>query len=191
MSKTVNEVLTKVKGEGKQKDILTGKGSFSATGFGDLVSAMANDTTFKVKQYDKEGKVCGELSISELIREDLKKTLEKAKYPQKSEAAVLNNCEIVTNGMAKAIPYLVMQQISCGKKFDLPAAPKVAGSIYLANVPGKTRENVPIRDPKTKQVLGTVTTTTKDSIQIRAKSPVPAYLQTKVRKDQSGKVISK
>ena len=188
MSKTVNEVLTKVKGEGKQTDILTGKGSFSATGFGDLVSAMANDTTFKVKQYDKEGKVCGELSISELIREDLKKTLEKAKYPQKSEAAVLNNCEIVTNGMAKAIPYLVMQQISCGKKFDLPAAPKVAGSIYLANVPGKVKESQ-IRDPKTQTNLGSVTTTYKDSIAIKAKSPVPAYLQTKVRKDPSGKVV--
>jgi len=191
MAKTAKEVLSKMKGEGKINEVLTGKGAFSQSGFGELVSAMANDSSFKIKQYGKDGKVTGEVSISELIREDFKKTLEKAKYPQKSEASVIDNCELVTNGLAKAIPQLVMQQIASGRKFDLPAAPKVAGSIYLANVPGKTRENVPIRDPKTKQVLGTVTTTTKDSIQIRAKSPVPAYLQTKVRKDQSGKVISK
>lgn len=190
MAKTVKEVLSKVKGD-KINDVLTGKGVFSQAGFSDLVSAMANDSTFKIKQYGKDGKVTGEVSISDLIREDFKKTLEKAKYPQKSEASIIDSCEIVTNGLAKAIPQIVMQQIMCGKKFDLPAAPKVNGSIYLAAVPGKTRTDVPIRDPKSKQTIGSVTTKTKDSIQIRAKSPVPEYLQEKIRKDANGKVISK
>ena len=83
--KMVNEVLGKVKGEDKINDILTGKGSFSKQGFGDTVNALANDTTFKIKTYDKNGNVTGDVSISELIRSDIKKTLDKAKYPQKSE----------------------------------------------------------------------------------------------------------
>ena len=188
MSKMVNEVLGKVKGEDKINDILTGKGAFSQSGFGDLVSAVVNDTTFKIKQYDKDGKVTGEVSVSELIRDDIKKTLEKAQYPQKSEAAVIDSAEIVTTGLAKAIPQIVMQQIACGKKFELPAQPKVQGSIYLQDVPGKVKVS-PVRDPKTQQDLGTSTSTTKDHIQIRAKSSCPSYLLTKVRKDQNGKVV--
>jgi len=187
--KTVNETLSKVKGSDKVNDILTGKGSFSQAGFSDLVNAMVNDTTFKVTTYGKDGKANGELSISEMIRDDLKKTLDKAKYPQKSEADVLNNCEIVTNGLAKAIPQIVMQQLACGKKFDLPTQEKMVGSIYLANNPGKVKD-VQIRDPKTQENLGTATITTQDSIQVRVKSPVPQHLSTKVRKDVNGKVVN-
>lgn len=190
MAKNVNDVLSKAKGTDKVSEIMSGKGAFSKSGFGDLVNAFANDTSYKVKTWDKDGNVTGEVSISDLIRSDLKKTLEKAKYPQKSEVAVLDSCEIVTNGLAEAIPQIVMQQIGSGKKFDLPQQQKVQGSIFLADVPGKVK-NTTIRDPKTQEVLGTVTTTSKDSMQVRAKSSVPNHLQTKVRKDPSGKVVNK
>jgi hypothetical protein len=186
--KMVNDVLSKAKGEDKINDIMTGKGSFSKSGFSDLTSALANDTSFKIKTYGKDGQQNGEVSISDLIRSDIKKTIEKAKFPQKSEEAVLDTAEIVTSGISEAIPYIVMEQIKCGKKFDLPQQPTVGGSIYLADVPGKTKTSK-VRDPKTQESLGTVTTTSKDSVQIRAKSPVPSYLQTKVRKDANGKVI--
>lgn len=189
MAKNVNEVLSKAKGTDKVSELIAGKGSFSKAGFGNLVNALANDSTFKIKTYGKDGKVSGEVTVSQLIREDLKKTLEKAKYPQKSEAAVLDSCEVSTSGLAEAIPQIVMQYIGAGKKFDLPMQQKVQGSIFLANVPGKVKDTT-IRDPKTQQVLGTVTTTSKDSMQIRAKSSVPAHLQTKVRKDTNGKVVS-
>lgn len=188
MAKNVSDVLTRAKGSDKVNDILTGKGAFSKSGFEDLVGALANDSTFKIKQYDKDGKVSGEVSVADLIRSDLKKTLEKAKYPQKSEAGVLDSCEIVTKGLAEAIPQIVMQQLACGKKFDLPAQKKVCGSIYLADVPAGTKESK-IRDMKTKEFLGTVTTTSQDSIAVRTKSPVPKYLQKKVRKDANGKVV--
>ena len=186
--KMVKDVLGKTKGEDKINDVLTGKSSFSSTGFTDLVTAMVNDTSFKIPTYGKDGKKDGEVSISELIRDDLKKTLDKAKYPQKSESAVVDNCEIAANGLAKAIPYIVMQQIASGKKFDLPAMPKVQGSVYLQNVPGRVKESQ-IRDPKTQQNLGSVTTTTKDHIEIRTKSSCPDYLATKVRKDPNGKIV--
>ena len=187
--KMVNEVLGKIKGEENVAETLTGKGAFSQSGFSDLVSALVNDSTFKIKTFDKDGNPDGELSISDLIREDLKKTLAKANYPQKSEAGVLDNCEIVTTGLSRAIPQIVMQQMSCGKKFDLPSTDKTVGSIYLANVEGKTKD-VAIRDLKTHEPLGSTTITTQPSIQIRAKSPVPKHLTTKVRKDNSGKVVS-
>lgn len=188
MAKTVNEVMTKVKGTDKVNDVLTGKASFSKSGFDDLVNAFANDSSYKVKTYAKDGSVASEVSISELIRDDLKKTVAKAGYPGKTEASILDTCEITTKGLAEAIPQIVMQQIATGKKFDLPMQEKVQGSIYLQNVPGKVKETT-IRDPKTQEILGTVTTTSKDSITIRTKSPVPAHLQTKVRKDTKGNIV--
>ena len=187
--KTMNETLTKIKGENKINQICTGKGPFSTSGFSDLVNSMVNDTTFKIKTFDKDGKPNGEVNVSELIRSDIKKTVEKAKYPQKSESGVFDNSEIVANGLAKAIPYIVMEHIACGKKFDLPQQPNVQGSIYLANVEGKETVSK-VRDIKTGEDLGTSTTVTKDYIQVRAKSPAPAScIVSKVRKDPSGKVI--
>ena len=187
--KTVTEVLEKAKGADKISDICTGKGPFSASGFGDLVSSLANDTTFKVKTFDKDGKPNGEVSLSELIRDDIKKSVEKAKYPQKSEAGVFDSSEIVTKGIATAIPYIVMEQLKCGKKFDLPNQPNVQGSIYLADVKGGTKVSQ-VRDIKTGEDIGTSTKTTTDYIQVRANSPAPAScVVSKIRKDKNGKVI--
>ena len=186
--KMVNDVLGKTKGEDKINDILTGKGSFSKQGFGDVVNAMVNDTTFKLPTYGKDGKVNGEVNISEMIRNDLKKTLEKAKYPQRSESGVIDTCEIVTTGLAEAIPHLIMEQIKQGKKFDMPVQSRCIGSVYLADVPAKTKE-VQIRDPKTQENLGSATIKTEAYVQLRAKSPAPAHLQTKIRKDVNGNVI--
>lgn len=188
MSKMVNEVLGKQKGEDRINDIITGKGSFSQQGFADTVSALANDTTFKIKTFGKDGQPNGEVCIAEMLRADTKKTVKQAGYPQKSEEAVLDNSEISTNGLAKAIPFIIMEHLKTGKKFDLPTQPNCVGSIYLQSVPGKFKTSQ-VRDPKTQQNLGTVEITSKDSVQIRAKSPVPKNLQTKVRKDPNGKLI--
>ena len=185
--KSVKDVLSRIKGEGKVTQTVTGKGSFSKTGFGDITNALVNDTTHKVTHFGKDGKEHA-VNLSELIRADLKKTIANAKYPQKSEIAVVDSVDICTNGLAEAIPFIVREQASCGKKFDIPATKEMCGSIYLANVPGRTRTS-PVRDIKTQEDLGTTTITTKDSIQVRAKSPVPKHLQTKVRRDKSGKVV--
>lgn len=186
--KTVNEVFGKIKGTDKVNEIIPGKGNFSKAGFGDMVGAMVNDTTFKITTYDKDGKASGTLNISELIREDVKKTIANAGYPQKSEAGVLDTAEICTKGLAEAIPYMVMEQLKTGKKFDLPTTEKSVGSVYLKEVKGGVKESK-IRDPQTQQDLGTVTTTSKDCIQVRTKSSVPGFLQTKVRKDLKGNVV--
>lgn len=187
--RTVNDVLTKAKGEGSVDKTLTGKGAFSKAGFGDLVNALVNDTTYSIKTYDKEGSERGTVNLSEMIRADLKKTLENAKYPQKSEASVLDTVEISTKNIAEAIPYIVNEQIKCGKKFDLPAGKNTAvSSIYLADVKGREKE-VTMRDPRTQEVKGTCNIKTKDSVAVKVKSPVPNHLTTKVRKDTNGKVI--
>ncbi len=180
MKLVANEVLEKVKGAGNVTKTVTGKGSFSKQGFNDLVSALVNDTTFKVSIRGKDGKTV-QASISELIREDLKKTVAAAKFPQKSEICVLDTCEIHCNGLAEAIPLIVNEQLRTGKKFELPAQDDMNGAIYLAPIKGKTRV-VNVRDMKTGADCGTTTITTKDSVQVRAKSPVPKHRQTKVRK---------
>lgn len=183
------DVLKKMKGTDKIDEVIPGKGAFSKQGFSDLVNAIANDTTFTVKTYS-DGKETGEINISELLRADLKKTLEKAKYPQKTEAGVLDNCEISTSGLAQAIPLLVMEQMKCGKKFDLPQQEKAVGSIYLAESKPSVK-TVKTRDPKTQKELGTCETTNQACLQIKAKSPVPKHLQKKVHRDPSGKIIQK
>lgn len=180
MAKTVDEVLAKAKGTDKVSEVLTGKGAFSKAGFEDLVSAAINDTGKKLDIYE-DGKSVGTLNISELIRDDLKKTLEKAKYPQKSEADVLDTTEISAKGLAKAIPYIVQLQIEQGKKFDIPQGKDYGGSIYLKDVAASDR-TVPVRDPQTQKNLGTCEIINKESKAVVAKSPVPAHLQKKIRK---------
>jgi len=187
--KMVNEVLGKIKGEDKINDTLTGKGAFSVTGFNDLVNAMINDTSFKIPTYGKDGKKDGEISISELVRNDIAKTADKAKYPQKSEAGVFNSSEIVTTGLAKAIPYICLTWLAAGKKFELPNTGDMSGFIYLQNVPGGTKVSQ-VRDMKTGANIGTSETKTKDHIEVRAKSSAPDWLKTKVRKDVNGKVVN-
>lgn len=186
--KNVNEVFEKIKGTGKVSEIIPGKANFSKSGFGDMVSAMANDTTFAIPTYGKDGKSTGTINISELIRDDVKKTIAKAGYPQKTEAGVLDTAEICTSGLSEAIPYIVMEQLKTGKKFDLPITEKSVGSVYLKEVKGGVKESK-VRDPQTQKDLGTSITTSKDHIQIRTKSGVPSFLQTKVRKDVNGNVV--
>lgn len=181
--KMVKDVLENIKGKDNVDKTLTGKGAFSQTGFGDMVNAMATDTSFKIPTYDKDGKKDGEINISELIRDDIKKTLEKAKYPQKSEAGVLDTCDIVTTGLTKAIPQLVMAWVAAGRKFDLPNTATSTGSVYLQAVPGGVK-NSQVRDMKTGEVTGSVEITTKDHIEVRTKSSTPDWLKTKVRKDK-------
>lgn len=180
MAKAVNDVLAKIKGTDKVSDVVAGKGSFSKTGFSDLVSAMANDTTFKIPEY-KDGKKVGEVSVADLLRNDFKKSVENAKYPQKSEADVLDKAEISTKGTSEAIGYIIKEWLEAGKKFDIPEGEKYKGSIYLKDVKGGTRE-FPVRDPQTQKSMGTMKITSKDSIAVAAKSPVPDYLQKKERK---------
>mgnify|MGYP003571245963 CR=1 FL=1 len=190
MSKLMNDVLGDIKGEDKIHSTVTGKGSFSKSNFGDLVSAISNDTTFNIKTYDKNGQESGTVNVSELIRSDLKKTLDKAKYPQKSEVDKLDSTEICTAGLSQAIPVIVEEWIRCGKKFDLPTQPDFQGSIYLTEQEGKTR-TVNVRNPETQEFLGTTEITTQDHVEVRAKSGTPDYLQTKIRKDPSGNLIDK
>ena len=82
-----------------------------------------------------------------------------------------------------------MEQMASGKKMDLPRQELIGNaSVYLADVPSRTKTST-IRDPKTQENLGTVTTTNKPYIAVKSKSSAPSSLITKVRKDTNGKVI--
>lgn len=186
--KMVNDTMAALKGDGNINETITGKGAFSKSLFQDHVSAMINDTTFKVPTYDKDGNKSGEMSVSELIRADLAKTVDNAKYPQKSEATVLNQVEIASKGLAEAIPVIVNEWIKSGRKFDLPVQPLYAGSVYLSDVPAGKKTG-DIRDMKTQEITGSYEITSKDSIKVSTKSPIPEHLQVKVKKDKNGKII--
>lgn len=186
--KTVEEVLTKIKGEGNVNVTLTNKGAHSQQGFGEIVNALINDTTFKIQKYSKDGKPTETINISEMIRADLKKTAEMANFPGPTEKGIYDTCPISTTNIAKAIPEILTVQLQAGKKIDLPPQKDMVGSIFLAPAPAKTKVTQ-VKDFKTQEPLGTSTTTTQDHIQLRAKSPAPRHLQTKVRKDNAGNIV--
>ena len=186
--KAVNVVFAKFKGAGNESKVITGKGAFSKSGFAEYTNAVLNDTSYETKYLGKDGKEVS-FNPSKAVREDHKKSNKNAKSPGPSELAVYDTSELATNGIAEAIPHLVLGYIECGRKFSFPAKKDMCGDIYLANVEGKTR-TMPVRDIKTKENRGSVTIVSKNHIQIRAKSPVPKHLQTKTRRDVSGKIIT-
>ena len=132
------------------------------------------------------GKLKGEKNVDKTIVG--KGSFSRTGFADLTTALVNDTGEIKATGLAEAIPHIVLAQIQSGRKFDLPTQTDMVGSIYLAKNPGKTK-TVQVRDIKTKETLGTTTITSKDSIQVRAKSPVPKNLQTKVRRDLNGKVV--
>lgn len=183
--KLVNDILEKIKGTENINKTVTGKGRFNFNEFKSVASALANDTTYHIKDV----KSSTDLNLSTLIREDIKKTIEKAKFPQKSEIDILNKSDVCVDGIAKSIPYIVMEYLKTGKRFELPEQENMKGSIYLKDIPGKVRE-VQTRSITSKTPIGSTVITTKDHIQLRAKSSIPSHLKTKVRKDLNGKVIN-
>lgn len=187
MAKNMSDILKELKGNDNDK-ALTGKGAFSGPGFAGFVNAMANDRNYKVDVFNKSTGKEEKVSISELFVNDAKKTIANANYPQKSEIGVVDETTIATNGVAQAIPHIVNAWLRTGRKFPLPDQKDQTGFIYLANVPGKTKE-VAVRDMKTGEANGSTVITTKDHIQIRAKSSAPKHLTSKVRKDKNGKTI--
>jgi len=110
--KLVNEVLERLKGKGNSSKVLTGKGSFSKQGFGELCNALLNDTTYKATRWvnGKEETV----NLSELYRADIKKTIANAKYPGKTELGVIDSSEICTDGLTEAAPHLILKYIETG-----------------------------------------------------------------------------
>lgn len=186
-STKVTEVLEKLKGKGNEDKTLTNKAAFSEPLFSELVHAIANDPEYKFKSVDRDGNV-NEVNVSNLIRSDLKKTVEAAKCPQKPELSVLDTAEISTKGLSTAIRASVTEWLRTGRKFTVPAQPDFNGDVFLTKVPGKTSVHK-VRDMKTGEDQGTTEITTKDHVQVRVKSSAPKNLVTKVRKDKTGKVI--
>lgn len=182
MAKFVNEIFAKIKGAENIDKTLTNRKRFNANEFKAVVSALANDPTYKVDNFKSET----EFNIGEALRSDLKKTIERAKFPQKNETSVLDTVDICTDGLAKAIPYIVLEHLKTGRMFDLPEQEKLKASIYLKEVPGKTRE-ISMRNVQTGETIGTVTVINKDSYQLKAKSPIPKHLQRRIYKDTNGK----
>lgn len=180
--KLVNEVLSKIKGAEKVNDILALKKRPNSIDTRNLVSALANDKTYKIDNFKTEE----EFNISEALRSDIKKTIQRAQFPQKNEISVIDDVDICTDGLSKAIPYFVLEHLKTGRMFDIPKQNQLDASIYLKAIPGTTRE-VNIRNVQTGKSIGTVNVITKDSFQLRAKSPVPAHLKRRVYKDPNGK----
>jgi hypothetical protein len=187
--KLVNDIIVKYKGKDKVNETKCGKSAFSKQGFDELFHAVVNDTTYKVTTIDKEGKEI-QKNLSTPVRESVKKSFANGKYPQKSEISVFDTSEINTTDWVEAFKEAMDIWMGFGRKFDLPSKKDRNGSIYFTKIPPKEK-TMNIHDINSKENLGTTTITTEEYIQIRAKSPVPKHLQKKVRRDKTGKIVTK
>ena len=75
--KFVNEILAKIKGAENVDKILALKKRPNVIDVKNLVSALANDKTYKIDNFKTEE----EFNISEALRSDLKKTIQRAQFP--------------------------------------------------------------------------------------------------------------
>lgn len=182
--KLVNEIFEKIKGAENVDKILAVKKRANAIDTKALVNALANDKTYKIDNFKTEE----EVNISELLRSDLKKTLQRAQFPQKNEISVLDDVEIATDGLTKAIPYMVLEYLKTGRIFELPEQEKLKAAIYLKEIPGASRI-IKIRNVQNGKPIGNVNLITKDAFVLRAKSPIPSHLKRKVYKDNNGKPL--
>ena len=140
--KTVTEVLQKLKGEDHKVDeTICGKGSFSKAAFTEITNALINDTTFKLPVLDKQGNTT-EVNFSELFREELKKNIASAGYPQKPEIGVVDNANLYGSVIADMAPHLIDMYISTGRKFEFPLHKDRISSVYLVDVKGKTKDTI-------------------------------------------------
>lgn len=187
--KTMKDVLAKLKGEENIEKTVCGRGAFSKSSFADITNALINDTTFTVPVLDKHGNET-KVNFSEMYRNELKKNIAAAGYPQKSEISVVDTANINTSAIAEIIPHVLDIYVASGKKFEFPLHKDRISAIYLVDVKGKTKDTT-VRDMKTGANIGTTTTVTQDHVQMRVKSQVPKALVKKTRKDLDGKVVVK
>lgn len=186
MFKPVKEVLANLKNDNVDS-ILTSKSAFNKNAFNSFVKSLANDNDHVVTIFDKNNEK--QVSVAELLRNDVKKSAENAKYPQKSEAAVYDTSEIATDGLAEAASIIATEWLKTGRKLPLSPQKEFNATLFLKQIPGAVKESQ-IRDFKTNQVKpGKVVTTTKDSFRVAVKSPIPSHLKSKVTLDENGNEV--
>lgn len=189
MAKLFNETAINIKGDGNADKLVAGKAVASKDKSGAMVNALLGDATKSFPIIGKDGTVTGEINPSQIFRDCIKKTVQSAGCPGKTELSVLDTCDVCTKGLEDVIPLVVREAwVGIGTKMKLPPTDNFTGELYLQNVPGATKV-YDTKDMKTGAPTGTAEITYPDHIQLRAKSGPPEHQKTKVRKDPSGKVI--
>lgn len=185
----LKEVTANLTGGGKENETGTGKKPFSKPLYQKYTHAFINDPANAVTRPGPDGKPI-KINVREAVVADVRKTVENAGYPQKSEIGVLENTEIATKNISGFVPDMIVGWLRENRKFIIPPFDGCSGAqLYVQPVKGKTRV-VATRNMETGEPTGTSTITTTDHLVIRCKSAPPADCVTKVRKDVNGKVIS-
>ncbi|MBD5585447.1 MAG: hypothetical protein HDQ88_10225 [Clostridia bacterium] len=192
MKKSLKEVLEGLKGPNNvDAVVVTAKGPFSKAAFKDFVSAAINDPEYQFIVRDNEGREIDRVSIREKIVNDLKKTYKGMNYPQESEAAIIENGDIFTDGLSDTLGFLLAIWMAAGKKFPIPSMSDDmrAANVYLVSDGNNTRVNTLI-DRETKKPIGKIETVYQPYTKVKVDSKAPTHLQTKTRFDLDGNVIT-
>ena len=177
MTETVGLVLDEIKSSGKAPN------RFSKKSFNRLMKAILNDPSFTegiaVSSGEELIKV-EQLAVSEGFRKFLKKILEKAGMDKTDSEIVMSKDFTIDNvdGLYEFFAAALYEYMDAGNKFDLLPKEDFKGSIYLAEVAASTKVSE-VRNPQTKETLGTYEFKYEKHKTLKASSPCPKYLKTK------------
>ena len=177
MTETVGLVLDEIKQKGNTPN------RFSKKAFNKLMKAMLNDPSFTeaiaVSSGDELVKV-EQIAVSDGFRKFLKKVLEKAGMDKKDSEVVLGKDFYIDNvdGLYEFFAAAMYEYMNAGNKFDLLPKEDFKGSLYLQTVEASTKVSE-VKNPQTKESLGTYEFSYQQHKTLKASSPCPKYLKTK------------
>ena len=187
---TVDEVLAEIQAKkkidkkGVEKFVYN---RFNKKTYTNLLRAMMNDpnlkmVTVKLKKGDID--TTDDIMVSQLFREFLKGVLIKAGVDASDASAVMSEDFTIDNadGLYEFFATSLYLYMNSGNKFDLIPTPELKASIYLDTIP-ESSKTAEVRDPKTKESMGTFETTKKAHKVVKVKSSCPSWLSSRRKVD--------
>lgn len=174
---SVNDVLASIHADGVNK--------FSKKKFEELMLAMANDVNFTedvVKVKNMQLSEVKTIMVSKEFRKWCKKLLESVGVDKAESERVMSDEFIFSNmnGLYEFFASAIYEFMNAGYKFDLLPKEDFKGSIYLADAEEKKSVSE-VRSPRDGSYLGKFETTEKKHKKLKAASPCPSYLRSRVK----------
>lgn len=181
MAKSVKEVLDQIAAKEKNGKVQLNR--FNKKNFTILMTAMANDPSFKVEvAKTKNGELEGvdEVLVSKGFREFCKKIAEKSGVDKTESARILSDSfefsQSDLQGLYEFFASAVYEYMNAGNRFDFLPTKDFKASISIKEVPETTKTQEAF-SPQDRKPLGTYKTTKKAHKELSVKTGCPTFLK--------------
>ena len=173
---SVEETLEKITSKSKEPN------RFSKKNFNELLKSVANDPNFAVTMAKTKGDSfeATEVLVTKGFRKFLKKVIEKVGVDKKESEIILGSDFTIDNvdGLYEFIAAVLYEYMAAGNYFEFIPREDFKGKITVKQKDKETRVR-DIRNPQTKENMGTFEYTTKPHKILTASSPTPKYLTSR------------